>query len=204
MSLTAKIGAALVAACLLPTATSLRAEEVTIAVTGQVTQRIGNDALINAHVNIGDVVTGYYVFDTDTLDVNPSSMRGVYPHALPGNGMFFEINGLEFSTDPAAVSFTVNVNDWGPGRGDTASLKSSQNIYSPGVSAATSSIYMAMTSSDSLTLTSDALTPEALLQPGWFPPSWQPQPRIYIDGANGGTKFQITANVLSVEAVETP
>ena len=191
-------------------ATAAQAEQVAIAITGQVKSVIGNAATVNSHVHIGDTVTGYYVIDTDSADNNPSPLQGVYPHAGPEQGLVVEIDGVQFSRDPAAVDFTVSLNNdlWGPGRGDSALLESKRNLFSPGVPAALSHMTVSLYERSATVLTSDALSADALLAPQWY--ASQPVPfaqsaalRIYgSDG--GGTKFQIDAQITGAQRIALP
>lgn len=200
---------ALLPACLAFSACEVHAEQVTVAITAQVTSRSSNSPLVTTHVNVGDTVTGFYVFDTDTPDGNPSSLQGVYRHTAAEHGIALEINGLQFASDPAVVDFTMTLSDnlWGPGRGDTARLVSTRNLYSPGVPASTSDITVYLYERASTALSSDLLTADAVLAPQWYavpPTPFANQAKVTIYGADSTGKFQIDAKILSAQQVVVP
>ena len=190
-------------------ATAVHAEQVAIAISGQVKSVTGNAAAVNSSVHIGDAVTGYYVFDTDTPDGNASPLQGVYPHAAPEHGMVVEIGGLQFASDPAAVDFTVSLDNdlWGPGRGDSARLVSKRNVFGPGVPAASTDMTISLYERASTALTSDALTVAALLAPQWYAPQSSPfaqSATVSLYGSDAGSKFMVEVKIIAAERIELP
>ncbi len=185
------------------------AEQVALAITGQVKSVTGNAAVVNSYVHVGDTVTGYYVFDTETADGNPSPLQGVYRHTGQEHGLVAEINGLQFGSDAAAVDFTVTLEDnlWGPGRGDSARLVSKNNLFSPGVPAASTDMTISLFERNSTALSSDALSAEALLAPQWYTPQASPyaqSARLSIYGSDGGSKFMVEVAIANTQQIELP
>lgn len=206
MNTSAKLASALLAACV---ATTAHAEQAAIAVTGQVKSVTGNSGLINASVHVGDTVTGYYVFDTATPDGNASPLQGVYAHNAPEHGMVVEIGGLQFASDPAAVDFTIALDNdlWGPGRGDTARLVSKRNLFSPGVPAASTDMTISLYQRASTALASDALSVDALLAPQWYAPTSSPfaqSATVSLYGSDASGKFMIEVKIAGAEQIELP
>ncbi|MCL1634015.1 hypothetical protein M2650_05080 [Luteimonas sp. SX5] len=185
------------------------AEQIALAIAGQVKSVTGNASVVNGHVHVGDAVTGYYVFDTETADGNPSPLQGVYRHTGPEYGMAAEINGLRFESDPASVDFTLTLeNDlWGPGRGDSARLASKHNLFGPGVPAASTDMTISLYERNSTALSSDALSAEALLAPQWYAPQASPfaqSARLSIYGSDGGSKFLVEVTITHAERIDLP
>jgi len=62
---------------------------------------------LNGMVNVGDLITGTYTYDTNTPDSNPSSHVGDHEHFAYPCGFSLSVGGLDFTTDPADTYFFV-------------------------------------------------------------------------------------------------
>ena len=108
-------------------AVNLRAEIVTIQLTVEITWINDYDDLLEGKVNIGDIITGSYIYDSDTPDTSPLDTIGVYRHYNPPYGINLSIGGFVFQTDPDNINFLVSVlNDYT--ERDTYLLRSHNNL----------------------------------------------------------------------------
>lgn len=70
---------------------------------------------LEGQIKPGHIITGWYTYDTSTLDSNPSASLGRYEHYSAPCGIFLSVGGLQFETDPANVDFLVEItNDYPP------------------------------------------------------------------------------------------
>ncbi len=98
--------------CRLPVS---KAELVIIGITGEVTEVQDDFGFLEGRVNIGDLITGVYIYDLSTLDSDPweQEWRGVYEHYAPPAGITLSVGGFVFMTDPDNVKFIIEVrNDY--------------------------------------------------------------------------------------------
>ncbi len=98
------------------THTFLFAETITIDITAEVSyvDDIGNT--LGGAVEVGDIISGQYTYESTTPDTNPLPTVGDYLHYTSPYGISLEVNGLIFKTDYANVNFLVEiVNDHAPG-----------------------------------------------------------------------------------------
>lgn len=76
-----------------------RAELVTIVIEGVVDDVVDPDYFLNGQINIGDVITGSYTYDTDIPNSSPFSGIGRYEHYAYPCGISLDVDGLNFKTD---------------------------------------------------------------------------------------------------------
>lgn len=88
---------------------SLRAELITIHLTAEVTYVDDLADLLEGMVTVGDIITGSYSYDSDTLDTNPLDTVGAYWHYNAPYGFNLSTDSLVFQTDPDNVYFLVSV-----------------------------------------------------------------------------------------------
>jgi len=82
---------------------------ITIAIEGVVDHVADPDNYLEARINIGDLITGSYTYDTDTPDSNPLSNVGIYEHHTYPYGFSLSVGGVNFMTNPANIYFLVEV-----------------------------------------------------------------------------------------------
>jgi len=76
------------------------------------------DNHLEGRVNVGDLITGTYTYDTDTPDEDwllgsESDMVARYHYFNPPYGIFLSVGGLDFKTDPDNTNFLIQlVNDY--------------------------------------------------------------------------------------------
>jgi hypothetical protein len=108
----------------------VHAEPVVIAITADVALVDDRSSLLDSAVNVGDIITGTYVYESTTLDTNSLPTVGVYQHSTAPFGITLNVGGLEFRTDPANVNFLVEiVNDHGESPSDNYQLISYLNLF---------------------------------------------------------------------------
>ncbi len=95
---------------------SARGKLVPIAITGQVTGVNDIRGLLEGRVNLGDSITGVYIYESSTPDSYPTRARsGRYEHYSPPCGITLSIGGFVFMTDPENIDFFVSIDNDDPG-----------------------------------------------------------------------------------------
>ena len=81
--------------------------DIAIKIEGEVT--IVNDPfdLFGGAIQVGDKITGKYIYDSTTPDSEPSSTLGLYEHTSSPYGIELECGGFVFKTDPNDVEFGI-------------------------------------------------------------------------------------------------
>ena len=110
------------------------AEPICIAITAEVAYVDDYGDILDGAINVDDVITGVYVYESTTPDTNSASTVGDYWHTTAPFGITLNAGGLIFSTDPNNVEFLVEiVNDHGsPMARDNYLLRSYSNIFDVG------------------------------------------------------------------------
>ena len=67
------------------------------------------DNLLNNRVAPGDIITGFYSYNSFAVDSNPLPEVGDYRYTTAPNGIRLNVVGLTFGTDPANVDFLLEV-----------------------------------------------------------------------------------------------
>jgi hypothetical protein len=88
---------------------SLRAELITIYLTAEATYVDDPADLLEGKVSIGNIITGSYSYDSDTLDTNPLDTVGDYWHYTSPYGITLAVGEFVFQTDLDNVDFLVEV-----------------------------------------------------------------------------------------------
>ncbi len=83
------------------------AEIVTINLTAEISEIEDGGQIFTGLLNIGDLITGSYSYDSDTPDSNPAETVGQYWYSEPGYGITLTSEGFVFQTDPANVDFLL-------------------------------------------------------------------------------------------------
>lgn len=190
--------AAALLACVASTAAN--AEQVTVAIRANVTSVDDYSGILSGRIQVGDVIDGYYVYDTATPDSNSSTIGGTYWHHSTQHGMALEINGLLFASDPGDVQFVVEVQDNVVGKKyEQYALKSNKNIFDmsapDGDSPVTNTLSWNLAAFTGAALSSDQLPGSSPVLADWLSNSLS----IYSSG--NGRKYLVTAKVTSAEVV---
>jgi len=87
-----------------------QAELITINIEGVVDTVDDSGNYLEGQVNPGNIITGWYTYDTATLDSDPlDPVQGNYWHYSPPGGITLSIGELVFQTDPTNVEFRVAI-----------------------------------------------------------------------------------------------
>jgi hypothetical protein len=106
------------------------AEPISIAITAEVATVDDPGGVLVGAINVGDIITGTYVYESTTADTNPLSTVGDYQHTTTPFGITLNAGGFVFQTDPNNVNFIVEiVNDHGTPPSDNYLLRSYNNIF---------------------------------------------------------------------------
>jgi len=109
----------------------VRAELITIAISGQVTGVDDPSGHFGGQITVGNPITGTYTYDTAILDSNPDPMAGYYSYSTAPAGIHLAIGNFEFKTDSTHVAFTIGVTNNNLLGGDVYWLDSSHNLPLP-------------------------------------------------------------------------
>lgn len=118
--------------------TLLFAESITINITAQVASVDDMGNILDGAIEVGDIMTGQYTYESTTPDTNPLPTVGDYQHDTSPYGISLKVkgkvNGLVFKTDPDDVDFLVEIcNNHGlPTPTDNYLLRSYNNLPLPG------------------------------------------------------------------------
>jgi len=106
------------------------AETISIAITAEVAEVSDPGGYLGGAINVGDVITGTYVYESTTPDTNSLPTVGDYRHTTAPFGITLNAGGLVFRTNPNNVDFLVEiVNDHGIPAMDGYLLRSYNNIF---------------------------------------------------------------------------
>jgi hypothetical protein len=98
----------------LPAAT-VRAEWITIAISGQVYDVIDPHNLFGGQIQIGGTISGTYTYNSATPDLYPSDTTvGEYRYYSSPAGTSLNVGGFNFRTNPTNVDFRVVIQDTPP------------------------------------------------------------------------------------------
>jgi len=99
-----------VGVCLLALAAPLaNAELVTIHIEGVIDTVEDDGYYLEDQIHVGDIITGWYTYDTDTPDTNPSGNVGDYEHSTSPYGVHLTVGGFTFMTDSTNVDFLLEI-----------------------------------------------------------------------------------------------
>ena len=108
-------------------ASPARAALVTIEIEAMVDSVDDEGNYLEGQINPGDIITGYYVYESTTPDANPSLNIGRYEHSSSPFGIFLTVSGFNFQTDSTDVDFILEItNDYPPN--DDYLVRSYNNI----------------------------------------------------------------------------
>jgi len=165
--------------------------QITIEIEAVVDSVEDEDNHLEGQINPGDIITGFYIYESTTLDSNPSSTVGHYWHYLSPCGIFLSVGGFDFHTDPADVDFLMGIVNDGTSGGlhDGYWLTSYNNLpLSSGVSVD----HITWSLEDP---TAGALSSDALPTTAPFLDDWQSIYGLRLDGVKDA--FHIIAHVTS-------
>jgi hypothetical protein len=141
---------------------------ITIQIEGVVDNVTDEGNYLEGKIKPGDAITGWYTYDTSTLDSNPIPQVADYLHHAAPCGISLTVGGFEFKTDPANVNFLVEIiNDYtSGGLQDNYGLISYNNLLlSNGV--LVDSIYWSLTDFSATALSSTGLPTTAPVLEDW-------------------------------------
>jgi hypothetical protein len=173
-----------------------RAELVTIQITAEVDHVDDPFDYLKGQIKVGDIVSGRYVYDDSSPDLNTWPNQGHYEYSTIPYGIFLEVNGFEFQTDPASVDFVFDVgNDYADS--DDYFLLSGNNVPLPD-GTYVGGIYWHLSDSTETALSSDKLPTTAPVLDDWG---------FNFMSFGAGTRarsFAIASHVVSTELVPEP
>jgi hypothetical protein len=142
---------------------------IEIELTGSVTGVDDPGNLLAGAINVDDIMSGIYRYDSETPDTNPVQTAGAYSHKTSPYGMYLTVEGLVFQSDPGNVDFGIGIQDGTYGH-DTYLLRSYNNLPLPN-GVAIEHISWQLDDYAGLALTSDALLLTAPILSEW-PGTW--------------------------------
>lgn len=82
---------------------------ITIAIEAVVDDVQDPDNYLEGRIEIGDLITGTYTYDTDTPDSSPLPGAGRYEYYAYPCGFLLNVGGLDFVTDYANTDFLIEI-----------------------------------------------------------------------------------------------
>jgi len=107
---------------------SAEASLITIEIEAVVDSVSDERNYLEGKITVGDIITGFYSYDSSTPDTNPSPTVGHYWHYGTPAGISLTVGGWNFQTDSANVEFLIGVGDDGPSGNDAYWLTSYENL----------------------------------------------------------------------------
>ncbi|MFZ0034905.1 MAG: hypothetical protein WAK60_07970 [Sedimentisphaerales bacterium] len=84
---------------------------------------------LEGQINPGDVITGWYTYESTTPDSNPTNpIVGDYYHYSPPSGVSLTVGSFEFKTDPTNIYFHIGVENHEPSGNDSYWFSSNNNV----------------------------------------------------------------------------
>lgn len=169
---------------------------MTVLLTGRVVSVTDPTASLGGAVAVGDEVAGFYTFDKTVPDTDPSPQMGIYPFSSMPCRMWFDVGGLVFASDPAAITMDIRLrNDKGKNPKDQCDVNSLGNLpVVPGVDL--TSIKLSL-----VDRTATALSSDALVDAQTSLAAWPTQRDLEFTGPNG---LVIVADLLQMTPKPLP
>ncbi len=105
---------------------------ITIEVEGVVDDVRDQAGHLEGKVEVGDIIIGWYTYDTSTPDSAPSPSGALYEHYNSPAGISLSIGDFNFRTNPDNVDFAIGIlNDYPPSMKDQFWLTSYNNLPLP-------------------------------------------------------------------------
>ncbi len=171
--------------CTLPAEATL----ITIEIEAEVDHVNDRLNLLEGRINVGDIITGSYTYESTTPDSNPLPFVGDYWQSDPASGISLNAGGFEFKTDPADIKFLVEIGD-NSQSGDDYYISSYNNVPFRDV-VAVNQISWHLGDPTGTALSSIALPTTAPVLDDWD------SNYLYINGGPRGGDFIITGHVTS-------
>lgn len=108
------IGFLVMCGCGDDTSTGPREEDptrITMQLTAIVSTVVDPSSVLGGLVEVGDTISGTYIYDSTVEDSFPDTTVGRYSHSSAPYGIFLEVNGHEFKTDLNDVDFLVEISN---------------------------------------------------------------------------------------------
>ena len=177
------------------TLTPVYAKPVCIEITAEVNLVVDDYGFLDGAINVGDIITGTYDYESTTYDSNPSQTVGLYRHSSSPFGITLNAGGFVFRTDPNNVDFLLQIlNDFDDPPRDIYSLISYNNIFDLSVP----SVEINRISWQIIDFTYAALSNDALKTKPPYLDDWQTlNSLIIISISTTGEQFYIQAYVTS-------
>jgi hypothetical protein len=182
-----------------------QAEIIKIGFTGEVDYVWDLDNLLANNVQIGSAMSGFYIYDSETLDSNPDLNIGEYTYSSVPFGISLTTGNILFQTDFANVDFIISIVDGiaSGGWGDKYTVGSGNNLFY------NNDIYIQTVGLQLIDYSYTAISSTELTS---FPPdlsAWQ-YGVIEVHGGRGGTPpcyeqwFGISGHINSIYLIPEP
>ncbi|MCX5632196.1 MAG: PEP-CTERM sorting domain-containing protein [Phycisphaerae bacterium] len=103
----------------------VRADLITIAISGQVTGVSDQHNHFGGQIHVGDTITGTYIYDTAAY---PGPSSGQYWHYSAPAGISLYVGDFNFKTDSTNVEFYLGIGNNGPFGEDIYVITSNHNL----------------------------------------------------------------------------
>lgn len=114
-------------------ATEARAEPICVDLVAEIAYIDDIGGVLPSSIAVGGLVTGTYVYESTTPDINPSPALGLYMYTSAPFGITLDVGGYVFRTDPDNVEFGIEIaDDFGDPPSDTYLVGSTNNLFDLG------------------------------------------------------------------------
>jgi hypothetical protein len=185
---------ALAAGILLSVGGYARGDIVTMGISGYVSSIGGQQGALPEAVNLYDVISGYYIYETTAIDTNPSLTEGDYDYRSSPFGISLNLNGMIFASNPQNVDFQIVINNDYKGT-DSYILNSNNNLP---LSNGTTVTQCRWELNDN---TASALSNDLLISPDSVWGNWQNN-ILTITCRGAGVGVRIEANITDAKVTE--
>jgi len=169
---------------------------ITIAIEAVVDYAYDPYGFLGVDIEVGDLMTGTYAYDTGTGDSSPIEGYAAYWYYDAPGSISLSVKGVEFKTDPANVDYRIAISDGYQSR-DIYSVRTRNNLpLASGI--VVDEVYWVLEDSRQTAISNDALPTEAPILDDWL------FNRVMINGPDRGPSFSITGHVTSAAAVPEP
>jgi hypothetical protein len=176
-----------------------KAELVTIQIEGLVDSVSDSGDYLDGLISPGDLITGFYTYDTATQDTSSEVWLGHYEYSTSPHGIVLDIGTLRFQTDFTNVNFTIGISNNRPSPvGDIYNLASYHNLPMPS-GADVQRIYWQLNDSSGQALQNTDLTNLSPVLSGW-----QDGNILCIEGGPAKTGFTVATHVTNAYVIPEP
>jgi hypothetical protein len=184
----------LVTVVLMVSPQSSKADTVSMSFTAEVIYFDDVFCMCLVGVDVGSLLTGTLVYDTNAIDSEPDPRFGHYLYDTPPTRMTMKVGALDFRTSVTNMDLFIVVRDSTQGQGSDVFFVYDSNVVEELLHLPAEIMWLWLADSTGTSIESDSLPPGIILD------DWNEKQTVYISGDG----FAIAAEISSVSVVEIP